>query len=99
MRRSAGTRRAVLGALATLCLLVGFSGANVHAGTPSPYATAAHRELPPANSPFRLGTAGRPFAWATAVGDLNADRRPDYAIADRIGRGAAGFRYSVELSV
>src|SRR4051812_11943011 len=25
---------------------------------------------------FRLGTAARPFAWATAIGDLNADGRP-----------------------
>jgi hypothetical protein len=50
-------------------------------------------------SAFRLGTAGRPFAWSTAIGDLNADGRPDYVIADRIARGAAGFEYSVELSI
>ena len=48
-------------------------------------------------SAFRLGTAGRPFAWSTAIGDLNADGRPDYVIADRIGRGASGFEYAVEL--
>ncbi len=51
------------------------------------------------SSGFRLGTAGRPFAWSTAVGDLNADGRPDYAIADRIGRGTSGFEYAVELSI
>jgi VCBS repeat protein len=50
-------------------------------------------------SGFRLGTAGRPFAWSTAVGDLNADGRLDYVIADRIGRGASGFEYEVELSI
>jgi hypothetical protein len=50
-------------------------------------------------SAFRLGTAGRPFAWSTAIGDLNADGRPDYVIADRIGRGASGFEYEVELSI
>lgn len=60
-----------------------------------PLATAAAD----AGSSFRLGTAGRPFAWSTAVGDVNADGRPDYAIADRIGRGTAGFEYSVRFSV
>jgi hypothetical protein len=48
---------------------------------------------------FRLGTAARPFGWSTAIGDLNADGRPDYAIADRIGRHAAGFEYALELSI
>jgi FG-GAP repeat len=48
---------------------------------------------------FRLGTAARPFAWSTAVGDLNADGRPDFAIADRIGRRAAGFAYAIELTI
>jgi hypothetical protein len=51
------------------------------------------------SSGFRLGTAGRPFAWSTAVGDLNADGRADYVIADRIGRGTSGFEYAVELSI
>ena len=49
--------------------------------------------------PFRLGTAARPFGWSTAIGDLNADGRPDYAIADRIGRRASGFEYALELSI
>ncbi|HKB13932.1 MAG TPA: hypothetical protein VKD69_24880 [Vicinamibacterales bacterium] len=48
---------------------------------------------------FRLGTAGRPFAWSTAIGDLNADGRPDFAIADRLGRRATGFAYAIELSI
>jgi hypothetical protein len=48
---------------------------------------------------FRLGTAGRPFAWSTAIGDLNGDGTPDYAVADRIGHDLAGFEYSVDLSI
>lgn len=47
--------------------------------------------------PYRLGTAARPFAWATAIGDLNADGRPDYAIADRVGGISGGFAYSLEV--
>jgi len=58
--------------------------------------SAPHGSLP---HPFRLGTAARPFGWSTAIGDLNADGRPDYAIADRIGRRASGFEYALELSI
>lgn len=53
----------------------------------------------PARDGFRLGTAGRPFAWSTAIGDLNADGRPDFAIADRVGRRSTGFAYAIELSI
>jgi len=53
----------------------------------------------PAPQPYRLGTAASPFGWSTAIGDLNADGRPDYAIADRVGRAGAGFAYAVELSI
>jgi hypothetical protein len=64
-----------------------------------PYAAAA--SVPRDGSPaaFRLGTAGRPFGWSTAVGDLNADGRADYAVADRVGRRASGAQYYVELSI
>jgi hypothetical protein len=48
---------------------------------------------------FRLGTAGRPYAWSTAVGDLNADGQPDVAVADRVGKRAGGFAYNVQLSI
>src|SRR5713101_1066917 len=47
----------------------------------------------------RLGTAARPFAWATATGDLNRDGTPDFAVADRLGRDAAGFAYELEFSI
>jgi len=50
-------------------------------------------------APFRLGTAARPFGWSSAIGDLNADGRPDYAIADRMFRRASGFAYSLEFII
>ena len=67
-------------------------------------ATIARAQSAPAHEPaptraFRLGTAARPFAWATAIGDLDADGRPDIAIADRVGRAGGGFAYSVELAI
>jgi hypothetical protein len=48
---------------------------------------------------FRLGTAASPFGWSTAIGDLNADGRPDYAVADRVGRRASGAAYELELTL
>jgi hypothetical protein len=53
----------------------------------------------PSSLTLRLGTAARPFAWATATGDLNYDGTPDHAIADRLGRDASGFAYELEFSV
>jgi FG-GAP repeat len=95
LRRDAGRR--LLG-LAMLCAIVAL-------GRPTPPIASATRSLAPAPrlSPwaagFRLGSAGRPFAWSTAVGDLNADGRPDVAVADRVGRAAGGFAYNVQLSI
>ena len=51
------------------------------------------------SSNLRLGTAARPFAWATATGDLNYDGTPDHAVADRIGRQASGFEYELQVSI
>ena len=58
----------------------------------------APRDLRPATI-YRLGTAARPFGWSTAIGDLNADGDPDYAIADRLFRRPSGFAYSLELVI
>ncbi|SRR5712691_951887 len=51
------------------------------------------------SSNLRLGTAARPFAWATATGDLNYDGTPDHAVADRLGRDASGFEYELQVSI
>src|SRR5919108_3092580 len=48
---------------------------------------------------FRLGSAAAPFGWSTAIGDLDNDGRPDFAIAERLGRGDEGYAYSIELLV
>ena len=48
---------------------------------------------------FRLGTAGRPLGWSTAVGDFNTDGTPDLAIADRISHSAGGYAYQIQFSV
>jgi hypothetical protein len=90
-------RRRLLG-LAMLWAIVALSGrmSPVAGGT---RLVALAPRVSPAAAGFRLGTAGRPFAWSTAVGDLNADGRPDVAVADRVGRGAGGFAYNVQLSI
>jgi hypothetical protein len=98
MRARAGSRLALWGVLAAICVLATAGASIPHPSLESIDASRSIASEAPA-SPFRLGTAARPFAWSTAVGDLNADGRPDYAVADRIGRGGAGFEYSVELSI
>jgi hypothetical protein len=70
----------------------------VSAATIARAQNATTHPVPPPHA-YRLGTAARPFAWATAIGDLNADGRPDVAIADRVGRIGGGFAYSLELSI
>jgi hypothetical protein len=74
-------------------------GVRTHTAPRIQLAPATPVATAPAASGFRLGTAGRPFAWSTAIGDLNADGRPDFAIADRLGRRANGFAYAIELSI
>src|SRR5206468_8185827 len=53
----------------------------------------------PSAPAFRLGTAGRPLGWTTAIGDLNVDGTPDLAIADRIAHRTNGYDFLIELSV
>src|SRR5262249_35393768 len=96
--RERGISRLLLGG-AIACALVALGGGVRHRAAPrseSLVATAASMSAP---SGFRLGTAGRPFAWSSAVGDLNADGRPDFAIADRVGRRAARFEYAIQLTI
>jgi hypothetical protein len=88
-----GRSRIAWAALAVLsCLATGYAP---HGGFTSSWS----RFVPGTSTLFRLGTAGRPFAWSTAIGDLNGDGTPDYAVADRAGHDLAGFQYSVDLSI
>ena len=48
---------------------------------------------------FRLGTAARPFGWATAIADFNRDGLADTAVADRRSRVGAGYLYELRFSV
>src|SRR5579883_636411 len=48
---------------------------------------------------FRLGTAAMPFGWSTAIADLDSDENLDFAIADRTGRTAEGYNYSLHLAL
>jgi hypothetical protein len=97
VRSATASRRAIVAVLAALCALSTPGAAVPRAGEFDP-GWAAWAPID-AISPFKLGTAARPFAWSTAIGDLNADGRPDFAVADRLGRGSAGFDYSVRFSV
>jgi VCBS repeat protein len=93
MSRLDGRSRLAWAALAVLsCLATGYAP---HGEASSSWS----RFVPGTAALFRLGTAGRPFAWSTAIGDLNGDGTPDYAVADRIGHDLAGFQYSVDLSI
>jgi len=62
---------------------------------------------PPASAPagsdgaplYRLGSAGRPFAFSTAVGDFNADGRPDVIVADRISPWSRNTGYRLDFAI
>ncbi|HMF97122.1 MAG TPA: FG-GAP repeat protein [Vicinamibacterales bacterium] len=83
-----------------VCVLMAICGGmRTHAAPRMKPASAAAAPASSAAGGFRLGTAARPFAWSTAIGDLNADGRPDFAIADRVGRRPTGFAYAIELSI
>jgi FG-GAP repeat protein len=96
MRWDAACRRLLASSL--LCAL-GALGGSAHVRASHASVVASVTPVPAPTPGFRLGTAGRPFAWSTAIGDLNADGRPDVAIADRLGSRAAGFSYAIELSI
>jgi hypothetical protein len=66
----------------------------VYAGVPRP-AAAAER----GKTQLSLGTAGMPFAWATAIADLDSDHKLDFAIADRTGHTTEGYNYRLKLAL
>jgi len=78
------------------------------AARPSPAAADADRRASapsnasaaaPQQPAFRLGTAARPFGWATAIGDFNDDGTPDVVVADHVGRRADRYAYRLEFSL
>ena len=94
------SRACRLGRSVVVCAAIALCGSTsvpVRAERADASATSPRiRPVPPA---FRLGTAARPFGWSTAIGDLNADGRPDYAIADRLFRRPSGFAYSLQFVI
>jgi len=84
--------------IAVSCAAVACAGWSWSAHEVRPRTTGAPARAED-RAPFRLGTAARPFGWSSAIGDLNADGRPDYAIADRLFRRASGFTYSLEFVI
>lgn len=53
----------------------------------------------PDDVPFRLGTAGSPFERSTAIGDVNADGRPDVIVADRASQWTRGTGYRLDFAI
>jgi len=75
---------------------------RVHASLADPLmATADAADSPDAHflPTFRLGSAGQPFGWSTAVGDFNTDGTPDLVIADHTSRRAGVYAYQIQFSV
>src|SRR5690349_13630992 len=65
-----------------------------YAGVARP-AAAAER----GKAQLSLGTAGMPFAWSTAVADLDSDHKLDFATADRTGHSTEGYNYRLKLAL
>ena len=98
--------RVLFCALAAFSLALGIFGSATPAIVAAPRAQRAlafdptgHAAIEPAASrpAFRLGTAAKPFGWATAVGDFDRDGTPDVAIADHVGRPAGAYAYRIEF--
>ena len=53
----------------------------------------------PHTATFRLGSAAQPFGWSTAIADFDADQKPDFAIANKIGTSTHGYEYSLEFEL
>jgi len=96
-----------LGVLAVLTLALGIFGSATRGMVAAPRAERAiavnatnQTAIEPAAASrpaFRLGTAAKPFGWATAVGDFDSDGTPDVAIADHVGRPAGAYGYRIEF--
>jgi FG-GAP repeat protein len=100
--RLIGSARSVRAIGAIACVLLAACGGRRAALDRISQAPASGRVLGTervARPRFRLGSAARPFGWSTAVGDLNADGRPDFAAADRVGRRPGGFAYAMEFAI
>lgn len=87
-----------LGCIALLLMVAAVpAGIEVRAAA-APLATSG--AVPGASTPaYRLGTAGRPFAWSTVVGDFNADGRPDVIVADRASGWSRGGGFRLDFAV
>jgi hypothetical protein len=82
--------------------LIAALGGGLRASGPPAHAAPFVESVPttsPALPPFRLGTAARPFGWATAIADFNRDGLADTAVADRVSRDGAGYLYELRFSV
>jgi FG-GAP repeat protein len=99
--------RVPLCVLAVLPLALGIFGSATRAIVAAPRAApafavnatndAAIKPAAASRPAFRLGTAAKPFGWATAVGDFDSDGTPDVAIADHVGRPAGAYAYRIEF--
>lgn len=86
---------AVAAVVAAVCCGLRGSSPPPHAAWPAEPALT----ISPTGPAFRLGTAARPFGWATAIADFNRDGLADTAVADRLSQGPAGYVYEVRFSV
>jgi hypothetical protein len=86
---------AAVAAIASGCV---HSSAAPNAWTPLPL-TAVTTSNAEDDGRFRLGDAGRPFGWATAVGDFNTDGKADVAIADHVRSRSGQYAYRIEFAV
>src|SRR5438874_568194 len=94
------SRACRLGRSVVVCAAIALCGsASVPVRAERADASATSPRIRPVPPAFRLGTAAHPFGWSTAIGDLNADGRPDYAIADRLFRRPSGFAYSLQFVI